>query len=118
MDINNCIFNPKMEVKEKEEEAIELISCEDKNGNNNICAKKIRREDSSIKYVIKTDLNFRLYNPFSLYDQSEKYSNFIDNVCRQSNKFKEVSKKVFDFYTEFLKTKNVALLNNAEREVY
>lgn len=119
MDISNIIFNPNTNLgMEKTEETIESISCKDINDNEYIYAKKIRRQDSSIKYVIKTDKNFKLYNPFSIYDESERYTNFVDNVCRQSDKFREVSKKVFDFYVEFLKTKNISYLNNAEREMY
>jgi hypothetical protein len=51
----------------------------------------------------------------SIYGQ-ENNSTFLDRVCRASGKFKDVNYKTFDLYVNFLKTKNVAWLHNAERE--
>jgi hypothetical protein len=33
-----------------------------------------------------------------------------------SDSFKEVSRKVFDFYLSFLRTSNISWINHAERE--
>lgn len=81
-------------------------------------AKKVVRTDGSIRYSIKLNAQSKLYNPFSIYgNENEETSNFLDRVCRNNNKFKEVNKKSFDLYVKFLKTKNNSLLFNAEREV-
>ena len=80
---------------------------------NKILAKKVTREDSSTKYSIKIDSNGKIYNPVSMYVDKES---FLDKVCRGSEKFKEVNFKIFNMYIHFLRTKNLAWINNAERE--
>jgi hypothetical protein len=80
-----------------------------------VLAKKIIRDDGSVKFTIRTNATGKLQNPVSIYG-SEKTNNFLDRVCRSSDKFKEVNMKTFDLYINFLKTKNIAWLNNAERE--
>ena len=80
-----------------------------------VLAKKIIREDGSKKYAIKTNASGKFQNPVSIYGE-EHPNNFLDRICRSSDKFKEVNLKVFDLYVHFLQTKNIAWLNNAERE--
>ena len=80
---------------------------------NKILAKKVTREDNSTKYSIKIDSNGKIYNPVSMYVDKES---FLDKVCRGSEKFKEVNFKIFNMYINFLRTKNLAWINNAERE--
>lgn len=80
---------------------------------NKILAKKVTREDNSTKYSIKIDSNGKIYNPVSMYVDKES---FLDKVCRGSEKFKEVNFKIFNMYIHFLRTKNLAWINNAERE--
>ena len=80
-----------------------------------IFAKKTTRKNGSIKYSIRLNSGGKLSNPASIYGQ-EKDLTFLDRICRSNDRFKEVNKKVFDLYMEFLKTKNTAYLNNAERE--
>lgn len=80
-----------------------------------VLAKKIIRDDGSIKYSIKTDAGGKFQNPVSIYSQ-EKNINFLDRICRSSDRFKEVNFKTFNMYLTFLKTKNLAWLHNAERE--
>lgn len=79
-------------------------------------AKKIIRDDGTIRYSVKLNPNGKLYNPVSMYGQ-DKGNTFLDRVCRSNDRFKNVSLKTFDLYINFLKTKNLAWLNNAEREV-
>jgi hypothetical protein len=81
-----------------------------------VLARKIQRDDGSVKYSIKLDNSARLFNPGSIFN-TDKHANFLDTVCRRSNKFKDVSEKTFSMYLKFLKTKNVAYLHNAEREM-
>lgn len=80
-----------------------------------VLAKKIIREDGSIKYSIKLTNSGKMQNPISMYG-IEKDNSFLDRVCRSNDRFKEVNYKVFDLYVNFLKTKNIAWLHNAERE--
>jgi hypothetical protein len=89
--------------------------CNNENSNN-VLAKKIVRDDGAIKYSLKLDNNGKIFNPISIYG-STKISSFLDRVCRSQNKYKEVNLKAFNMYLSFLKTKNIAWLHNAEREI-
>jgi len=126
---NNFIFNPLNDQEQIPEEKNELYSAmgshdylDDQNypriskeNDKRILAKKIRREDGSTKYSIKLTNNGKMENPLSMYGV-EKDTTFLDRVCRSNDRFKEVNFKVFDLYINFLKTKNIAWLHNAERE--
>jgi hypothetical protein len=79
-------------------------------------AKKIIRKDNSYKYLIKLSNNSKLFNPLSIYG-IEQDKSFLNRVCRSNKKFKEVNQKAFEWYLKFLTTKNIAWLNNAEREI-
>lgn len=81
-----------------------------------IMAKKIVRDDNSVRFSIKMNNNGKAYNPISLYG-AEKSSGFLERVCKNNDKFRDISSKAFDLYVKFLKTKNVAWLHNAEREM-
>ena len=81
-----------------------------------VFAKKIVRSDGSVKLYIRTGNNGNIYNPVSIYGE-EKVNTFLDRVCKDGIKFREVNEKVFAFYLKFLNTQNVAWLNNAEREI-
>lgn len=101
---------------------IDLTDILDKDGNpktqedsENIFAKKTIRKDGSLKYSILLSSQNKLYNPISLYDP-DKSSHFLEKVCRSNSRFIEVNQKTFHYYLGFLKTKNIALLSNAERE--
>lgn len=82
--------------------------------NQNTLAKKIVRDDSSVRYSIKLSKDGRLYNPLSLYGEEKKYTLYDNNP--NATKFKDVNFKCFDHYLNFLKTKNIAYFINAERE--
>lgn len=79
-----------------------------------VVAKKIYRDDGSIRYSIKYE-NGKFINPISIYG-SKIENTFLDRICKSNDKFKEVNPKVFEMYLKFLKTKNTAWLNNVERE--
>lgn len=123
--MENYIFSQDLDRPEANEEYYTLIGMEDfldtnhlprqKNSNDNTFAKKITRDDGSIRYSIKLNSNGKFHNPVAMY-QDNKNQTFLDRVCRSSDKFRNVSYKVFSLYTSFLKTKNIAWLNNAERE--
>ncbi len=82
---------------------------------NKLLAKKIYRDNGSYRYSIKIDNNGKIYNPLSIYGDV-KQTSFLDRVCRSQNKYREVNYKAFELYLQFLKTKNLAWLHNAERE--
>lgn len=84
--------------------------------NPNVIAKTIVVNGAPPRYSIKIGINNKLANPTSIYGK-EKESSFLDSVCRANNKFIDVNLKTFEMYLQFLKTKNVSWLYNAEREV-
>lgn len=87
-----------------------------KRDDNRVLAKKIIRDDGSIKYMIKRDGSGKLYNPISIYgDNPSRSSTFLDKTCKDF-KFRTVNMKIFEYYVSFLKTKNLSWLYNAERE--
>jgi hypothetical protein len=83
---------------------------------NKALAKKIVREDGSVRYLVKINNTGKLYNPVSIYGQ-EKPNTFLDKVCKTDSKFKDVNAKAFHLYLSFLTTKNLSYLHNAEREL-
>lgn len=89
------------------------------NDDDKVYAKKIQRSDASLKYLIRLDPSAKLFNPLSIYDQTDKrpVTEFLNSVCRTNKKFKEVNSKTFELYLKFLSTKNISWLHNAEREI-
>jgi hypothetical protein len=89
------------------------------NDDDKVYAKKIQRSDASLKYLIRLDPSAKLFNPLSIYDQTDKrpITEFLNSVCRTNKKFKEVNSKTFELYLKFLSTKNISWLHNAEREI-
>lgn len=78
-------------------------------------AKKITTHNKS-RYFIKVGVHGKIYNPIGLY--SEGTSNkFLARAGKKAWDFKEVNSKVFDMYINFLRTKNIAWLTNAQREI-
>lgn len=79
-------------------------------------AKSVSIDGRSPKYYIKVGTYGKIYNPIGLYSEghSEK---FLAKIGRKQFEFKEVNQKIFDMYVTFLTTKNLAWLNNAEREM-
>lgn len=80
-----------------------------------VYAKRIQRKDGTFKLSIRTSTDGKLYNPMSIYGE-EKKSTLLDNVCKSNEKFRTVNPKTFDLYLQFLTSKNLAYLYNAERE--
>lgn len=112
--------------KETQEEFFTLMGSEDfmddnnnprvtKETNDKVYAKRILRDDGSYRYSIRLSSSGKLFNPLSIYDNTGN-KNFIERICRSSDKFRNVNGQAFDLYLSFLKTKNTSWLNNAERE--
>lgn len=79
-------------------------------------AKQVTVGSQPSRYYIKIGTYGKIYNPIGLYSEghSEK---FLSKIGRKQYEYKEVNQKVFDMYVSFLSTKNLAWLNNAEREL-
>lgn len=70
----------------------------------------------STKYFIKTGKYNKIYNPIGMYSEGTN-NKFQAKIGRNEWEFKEVNQKIFDLYLKFLTSKNIAWLNNAEREL-
>lgn len=124
MDNNQFILN-----KHKQSDTKECISYtifgnhdfidDDQNPRTNDPSKSLAKHtltNSKHKYYIKIGSHGKIYNPMGLY--SEGTSNkFLAKIGKNAWEFTEVNQKVFDMYLNFLRTKNQAWLNNAEREM-
>jgi hypothetical protein len=67
-----------------------------------------------VRYYIKTGRDGKLFNPLSLLPADTK--KYIVTHGKSEWVYREVNKKVFDFYLNYLRTKNTSWLLNAERE--
>ncbi len=67
-----------------------------------------------ITYFCKVDKRGRLYNPIGMNTQNEIRRN--KQQSKDNWQFRKQEKKVFNYYLQFLKTKNPAHLNVAQRE--
>lgn len=117
--------NPQKNLETKEIEFYTLVGKhkfidEDKNprltkDGDNVFAKKIITNNIK-KYYIKVGTYGKVYNPIGLFSEGTA-NKFLARAGKKAWEFKEVNSKVFDMYIKFLKTKNIAWLNNAEREM-
>ncbi len=80
-----------------------------------VVAKSISKNNSN-KFYIKIGTYGKIFNPMGLFSEG-KNEKFIAKIGKKEFEFKEVNQKVFDLYLNFLSTKNLAWLNNAEREL-
>jgi hypothetical protein len=79
------------------------------------CLAYIKGTDTE-QYYLKIGLHGKVYNPMGLYSEG-KSNKFLSKVGKQEYNFTKVNNKVFNMYLNFLRTKNLAWLNNAEREL-
>lgn len=128
-DINKCIFvpnNTKTETTTKKDTALyTIIGYHDQLDENRypilnkeskkVFAKSVTK-NSNTKYYIKIGTYGRIFNPIGLFSEG-RGSKFVSKIGKNEFEFKEVNKKIFDMYLNFLTTKNIAWLNNAEREM-
>lgn len=91
-----------------------------------VCARAIKNKqgkkfnsDIQYRFYIKTDPNKNIYNPIEIYSSiKDKQSNsFLNKICKAEQVFTEVTPQVFGLYINFLKTKNIRWLNEAQREL-
>lgn len=68
------------------------------------------------KYFVKIGLDNRVYNPLGLFSEG-RANKVLAKIGKNEFNFKRVNSKVFDLYLSFLRSKNIAWLNNANREL-
>lgn len=83
------------------------------NDGNKVLAKQIYR-NNSVSFAVKIANNNKLYNPLD-YGLEDKSYSIVDNVCRPQDKFKTVNQETFKLYVNFLTSKNLNWLTQAER---
>jgi hypothetical protein len=76
----------------------------------------IKNNNDSKQYYIKIGTYGKIFNPIGLYSEG-KQNKFLSKVGKNEYSFTKVNSKVFDMYLNFLRTKNIAWLTNAEREL-
>jgi hypothetical protein len=84
--------------------------------NNKVVAKTSTTDNKPTRYYIKVGTYGKIFNPIGLFSEGQN-TKFLSKIGRKQFEFKEVNQRVFEFYTNFLSTKNIAWLNNAEREL-
>lgn len=88
----------------------------EKKENKNILAKTEPSNNNQQYYYLKVGAHGRIFNPIGLYSEG-KQEKFLSKIGKNEFEFRKVNQKVFDLYLNFLRTKNLAWLNNAEREM-
>ena len=68
------------------------------------------------KYYAIRGKHGRLYNPMGMFSEGRARKR-LGHAGRLEWKFVEIGEKAFRFYRDFLRTKNIAYLLNAEREL-
>ncbi len=77
---------------------------------------RINDQNNSEQYYLKIGLYGKIFNPMGLYSEGRE-NKFLSKIGKNEYNFTKVNKKVFDMYINFLRTKNIAWINNAEREL-
>jgi hypothetical protein len=67
-------------------------------------------------YYVKRGKYGKLFNPIGMYSEGRKNQQ-MRHAGRPEWRFEPTSEKIFTYYINFLKSKNAAWLNNAEREI-
>lgn len=92
------------------------------NDGNPICDDKktalayVKNTNTDQQFYIKVGTYGKIFNPIGLYSEG-KQNKFLSKIGKDEFSFTRVNSKVFDMYLNFLRTKNTAWLNNAEREL-
>jgi len=71
-------------------------------------------DQNSYKYYIALNPSKQAYNPN---DPNQPKGNFVDSVCRDSDKLKEVNQYIFEKYIKFLITKNDGWIREINRDL-
>lgn len=68
------------------------------------------------KFFIKVGLDNRAYNPIGLFSEGQ-HNKILSKIGKNEFIYKKVNQRVFELYLSFLRTKNIAWLNNTNREL-
>lgn len=79
-------------------------------------AKKVRVMGRAWRYFIRRASNGRLLNPIGI--DEGRHNKQLHHAGRAESEYHEVNERVFMFYVNFLRSKNLAHLRNAEREAF
>lgn len=83
---------------------------------NKLMAEKITYNDGREAFYVRVGTYGKLYNPIGMYSEG-RLKKYMAKFGKKEWTMKKVNPKVFEFYVSFLKTKNLAWFNNAEREM-
>jgi hypothetical protein len=86
---------------------------------NNKKHKNINVTNNYFSFYLLLSPNNIIFNPTKLYSpiKNKTQFHFIDDICKGSWSFKEVSQYTFDKYLTFLRTKNLAWYKDAQRDL-
>lgn len=76
----------------------------------------VKTNNDTDHYYIKVGLHGKIFNPIGLFSEGKQHK-FLSKVGKSEYNFTKVNSRVFNLYLNFLRTKNIAWLNNAEREL-
>ena len=68
------------------------------------------------KYYVKRGNDGRIFNPIGMFSEGDS-TRQLKHAGKAAWNFKEIKADIFDLYINFLLTKNVSYLKNAEREL-
>ena len=91
------------------------VALEEAKANPYAHAMKIEGE-AGTRCFVKQGAYGKLFNPLGLYSEGRE-SRMRSHTGRLEWELKEVKEKVFNFYVNFLRTKNLFYITNAEREL-
>ncbi len=81
-----------------------------------VMAEKVIYKDGREAYYARVGAYGKLYNPIGMFTEG-RMKKYLAKFGKREWTLKKVNPKVFEFYVSFLRTKNLAWFNNAEREM-
>ena len=81
-----------------------------------VLAKKVSLDNRS-RFYIKIGPFGKIYNPIGIFSEG-RGNKYLKQAGKEEWPFEEVNNRVFNLYLSFLRTKNQAHLNMAERELH
>jgi len=82
-------------------------------------SRQIAHKIKNKTYMIKVNPKLEVFNPVQILStvKNKQSNHFINSICKSEWYFKEVDMHIFEKYVNFLKTGNVKLLKNIERDL-
>ena len=81
-----------------------------------LMAEKIIYSDGRAAFYVKVGTYGKLFNPIGMFSEG-RIKKYMAKFGKKEWTLKKVNPKVFSYYVSFLRTKNLAWFNNAEREM-